>query len=594
MSHIANKIDAADKSLGELLHNKRFRIDVFQREYRWGKKQMEDLINDVTGSFMKSYNPSDELSDYESYDCYYMGPVVLCNTNRDISIIDGQQRLTSFSLILIFLQHLVKSLNLPVDEMKNLNEYIIVRKGGSKSLVLNVENRKEIMSALMDEDHIIDLLLNIDQYELSNRNLIERFVDITTMFPEALRNPKALQTFIDWLLDKVIFVQITAYSMNNAYSIFETMNDRGLNLSPTEILKGFLLSKIIEGSEANNEKADEANEFWKECIVSLHKTLGYDNSDLDFFKAWFRAKYAETKRQTKAGAENEDFELIGTQFHSWVKNNTSRMGLSSNEDYYYFIKSDLEFYSDLYQRVYQLKQSCIDGFESIYNDSFFTIADSLYYPLMLSAVSKIDDTDTIDKKIRTIGRFIERYSNIRLLQSKSISQPVIRNGIYDLVKSIRNVDEHTLSNLLNIEIEKLCSSLDKNHLRVSNTQYLKYLMARIMNQIHSDNGGTACLDVFMPSRRKNAYVLCAIQDENTEDNIEEVDYNEISNFVLISRMDIESFQSLHYVWERVDFLREKRYSPEVPQKISGIEQFFETRRNVFAHILEHLFFENDL
>lgn len=593
MSHIANKIDASDKSLGELLHNKRFRIDVFQREYRWGKKQMEDLISDVTGSFLKSYNPSDELSEYESYDCYYMGPVVLCNTNRDISIIDGQQRLTSFSLILIYLQHLVRFLKLPIDEMKNLDEYIIVRKGGSKSLVLNVENRREVMSALMDEEHLIELLLNIDQYELSSRNLIERFVDITTMFPEALKEPRALQTFIDWLLEKVIFVQITAYSMNNAYSIFETMNDRGLNLSPTEILKGFLLSKIIEGSESNNEKADEANEFWNECIVSLRKTLGYDNSDLDFFKAWFRAKYAETKRQTKAGAENEDFELIGTQFHSWVKNNTTRMGLSSNEDYYYFIKSDLEFYSGLYQSVYQLKQSCIEGFEPIYNNSFFTIADSLYYPLMLSAVSKIDDTNTIDQKIRTIGRFIERYSNIRLLQSKSISQPVIRNAVYDLVKSIRNVDYETLSELLNAELEKLYPAQDTSHLKISNTQYLKYLMARIMHRIYSDNGETLCLDVFMPSRRKNAYVLCAIQEENTEDNIEALDYNEIANFVLISRVDVESFKKLRCVWERVEFIRDKRYTPEVSKEVNGIEQFFETRRNMFAGILNRLFIRNE-
>lgn len=46
------------------------------------------------------------------------------------------------------------------------------------------------------------------------------------------------------MLDKIMLVEVKAYSMDNAYTIFETMNDRGLSLNPTEILKGFLLSKI--------------------------------------------------------------------------------------------------------------------------------------------------------------------------------------------------------------------------------------------------------------------------------------------------------------------------------------------------------------
>lgn len=594
MPHIANKIDAEDKSLGELLHNKRFRIDVFQREYKWGRKQMDDLINDVTGSFLKCFKQGDDLSDYDNYDSYYMGPVVLCHTNRDISIIDGQQRLTSFSLILIYLHSLAKTLQLDDDDINRLENYIFVRKGGVKTLVLNIEQRNKVMNELMNDENVEEIMSKADCYASSNRNLLERYADIRDMFPEQLKERKPLQVFIDWLLEKVIFVQINAYSMDNAYTIFETMNDRGLNLSPSEILKGFLLSKIIEGNEENNSKAYEANEFWNDCISSLHQTLKYDNSDLDFFKAWFRAKYAETKRQTKAGSENEDFELIGTQFHSWVKNNTSRIGLRTNDDFYYFIKSDLEFYSYIYKMIFNLKNIFQPGFASIYESSFFTIADSLYYPLMLAAVSKLDDSETLNEKIRIVGRFIDRYSNIRLLQNKSISQPAIRNNIYELVKQIRNVGTKELRSILTDELDKQKGPLDLENLRIYNGLYMKYLMGRITHKVYSEIGDMNPLDHYMPSRRKNAFILCSIQDDSTIENVDFIDMSEIANYILIRRGDLEEFRLLKNIWERVGFILKRGYDPELTTTIASIEDYFILRREKFAEVVQSLFLDDKL
>lgn len=68
-------------------------------------------------------------------------------------------------------------------------------------------------------------------------NLVQRYHDLEVYFPEELRDA-ALPYFIDWLLENVHLVEITAYSDDDAYTIFETMNDRGLSLSPTDMLKG--------------------------------------------------------------------------------------------------------------------------------------------------------------------------------------------------------------------------------------------------------------------------------------------------------------------------------------------------------------------
>jgi uncharacterized protein with ParB-like and HNH nuclease domain len=88
----------------------------------------------------------------------------------------------------------------------------------------------------------MDVFLNGQPFDLTDRteslqNLYQRYQDLEQSFPVELRG-EALPYFIDWLLENVHLVEITAYSDDDAYTIFETMNDRGLSLSPTDMLKG--------------------------------------------------------------------------------------------------------------------------------------------------------------------------------------------------------------------------------------------------------------------------------------------------------------------------------------------------------------------
>ncbi|MGF3498000.1 MAG: hypothetical protein ACQXXC_10325, partial [Methanolinea tarda] len=70
--------------------------------------------------------------------------------------------------------------------------------------------------------------------------------------------------------------------------------------------------------------------------------------DANFFKNWLRAQYAETIRETKAGAENEDWDIIGKSFHKWVKENSGKMGLCKSADYERFIKEYFPKFADIY------------------------------------------------------------------------------------------------------------------------------------------------------------------------------------------------------------------------------------------------------
>ncbi len=117
---------------------------------------------------------------------------------------------------------------------------------------------------------------------------------------------------MDWLIESVHLVEITAYSDSDAYTIFETMNDRGLSLTPADMLKGYLLASITDADDRVH-----AGKVWKQRISAL-MDLGKDE-DADGIKSWLRSQYAETIRERKRGAAPEDFDLIGTEFHRWVK-----------------------------------------------------------------------------------------------------------------------------------------------------------------------------------------------------------------------------------------------------------------------------------
>jgi len=558
-NHIANKIEAKDKSLSKILNDERFKIDVFQREYRWQRKQIEDLISDLSISFLGNYITGHTIDMYDTYDSYYMGPIVLCEDRGSLSIVDGQQRLTSFTLLLLYLNDLQKKLEVEENLQKDLAKYLFVNKGGKKTLILDIDTRETIVKHLFENP---DTIFEEDSTDESVRNIIERFEDIKTLFPEDIKSKEVLPLFIEWLLYRVVLVEVKAFSMENAYTIFETMNDRGLNLSPTEMLKGYLLSKI-----GDEEKSFEINEFWKERISELRSNVGSDG-DLEFFRSWLRAKYADTIRPSKQGATNEDFEIIGTQFHAWIRNNSpGKTGLATAFDHYFFLRSDFDFFSSIYKDVYFFRIKPTEGLENIYITNFYSIADSLAYPLYLSPITKLDDEDIITEKIRLIGKFIDVFANVRTISGKAITQSSIRTSMYELVKSIRDSEVLVLKEKLNTELQK---SYDKDmppfsplH-QMDNWGYYHYFFARVLFELQPD---VEDFNDLIRSRKQSSLIIVRIF------NIEEIDevddkvsserlVNAVAAYCLIRRYEQDVVFQKKPI-NRVKYLLKQGYLPEM-------------------------------
>ena len=101
------KTDAHSRNVSELLKEKKYKIDYYQREYRWQTQHVEELINDLTERYLNDYDEKhDRLKDGPKYKHYFLGPIILSHKNGDMLVVDGQQRLTTLTLLLIFLKNL--------------------------------------------------------------------------------------------------------------------------------------------------------------------------------------------------------------------------------------------------------------------------------------------------------------------------------------------------------------------------------------------------------------------------------------------------------------------------------------------------------
>ena len=581
MSNIANNIVAQHKQLSMVFTDTRYLVDVFQRDFRWQHKQIDALISDLSSSFFNSYKVGDQLGKVRNYDCYYMGPIVLCDNEGEMSVVDGQQRLTSFTLLFIYLRHLQHEFNLTDVSYRELNNYIFVQLNGRKSFSLDVPARKKVMDYLYKQaDHMInyDIIGSNENDKESNINLMSCYDDICHIFPKELKCKDVLPLFIEWLMTKVVLVEIKASDMDNAYTIFETMNDRGLSLNPTEILKAHVLSKIND-----EDRREEMNIFWKRRISDVKFKSGSEG-DLMFFRAWFRSKYADTIKKGQSGEEMEDFEQIGSRFQTWFKNNQKRMHLQKSDDYYNFVQGDFDFFSQLYMDIIDLQHTSDDEeCEPFYITACFPMADSLMMPLMMAPVMARDSKDVIAKKLAVMNHYADVFINRRSLLGKSVNQSTIRRKVFDMVKLSRNADVAELRSMLQADLMKLEG---EGYLPVSQSMsqnYSHYVLARVIYHLNSEE----FFEKLLRSRRQASLVITQIftPEEWDEYNLgaRGVSCWSIVNYCLCRRNRLKEIPE--DVVQKVLWFKENDYLPEMEDCSVSFDEFVCIRKRRLEEIV---------
>ncbi len=242
-----NLLDTKTVTLNEVLGNgKKLQVPLFQRDYSWDEDNWEDLWNDI-------------LSSEQTGSVHYMGSVVLQNIDgKNYYIIDGQQRFATLSILILALINKIRILaDNDVDKEANrerveilMNQYIGQKDPTSlrysSKLSLNENNDAFYQQRLVAfKEPVNRMKLSDSEKLLWNAYLFFSKV-IDERFKQDLSGESIAYFLNEIVGERLMFIQIVVENELNAYTVFETLNSRGLELTSTDLLKNYLFSLVAK------------------------------------------------------------------------------------------------------------------------------------------------------------------------------------------------------------------------------------------------------------------------------------------------------------------------------------------------------------
>jgi uncharacterized protein with ParB-like and HNH nuclease domain len=265
---VNNLLDTSTVSLSDIIGNgKVYKVPSYQRDYSWKQDHWEDLWADI-------------LTVLNGDSIHYMGSIVLQNKgDKKYSVIDGQQRLSTLTLIVLATIKTIQTLiDKNIDKDNNIERVSLLTKKflGDKDpgsltysakLELNENNNSFFQTHLM----VFRQPLNEKTLGDSDKLLWQAYNfflgKITTHFQNN-ENGEDLANFLNkQVAERMMFIQIVVEDELSAYTVFETLNSRGVSLTVTDLLKNYLFSL--------STKVDlgHVKEKWRKIV----DTIGLDN-----------------------------------------------------------------------------------------------------------------------------------------------------------------------------------------------------------------------------------------------------------------------------------------------------------------------------
>lgn len=432
-------VNPGKENIDQIFGTTTFYIDFYQRQYKWNEEPVSKLLDDIFYKFNdehRKYAESDIEIDQliEKYGWYYLNTYVTNKVDGKDYVVDGQQRLTTLTLILMKLHHMVGPRQSQLDSW--ITNKIAGVTGYKKNFWMNHEQSIKTMEAIFNCGNIEAPADDT----LTSKNLTTNYKIISDRLEKELPSDdlKRFDAFVFYYLRRLVLIRLDIEQTDVAM-VFEVINDRGVRLKPYEILKGKLLGQISK----DELYALKLNELWDEQVAKIN-SIKEDEID-KFFIYYLRAKYANTA---------SDRQKYDSDYHRAIMA-IDDLGLDHNpKNVKYFLTKTFKYYTDLYDRIRRYRESCTKGYEYLYYNGL-TQMDTQYM-LILSAC-KLNDPEA-DLKIREIAFQVDRLFCLLQLQ-RSYDSNVFGREIVVLSSKIREQDVDTIKALFN---ETLLSMLEKS------------------------------------------------------------------------------------------------------------------------------------
>jgi Protein of unknown function DUF262/Protein of unknown function (DUF1524) len=263
--------NTANQTFRQLLGNGlTYQVPRFQRDYSWTEDEWDDLWQDLLGTLLPEGEPA-----------HYMGYLVLrSNDNRSFDVIDGQQRLTTLSLLVLAVLKNLQALPAQGNEFENNRRRVEQLRSSyigyldpvtlvpRSKLSLNRNNDAYYQNYLVPLAALPKYRLKATEHRL--RQAFEWFFESIRRWlgQQAEPHGAALARLVDELADRLFFTVITVTDELNAYKVFETLNSRGVRLSATDLLKNYLFSVVHRDGGHENELS-ALEQRWESIVARL-------------------------------------------------------------------------------------------------------------------------------------------------------------------------------------------------------------------------------------------------------------------------------------------------------------------------------------
>lgn len=430
------------QNIDRVFSNTTYYIDFYQRQYKWNDVPVKRLLEDIFYKFNEEYLlhkdsdiPLDQL--ITKYSWYYLNTYVTNIVGGKLYVVDGQQRLTTLTLILIKLKHLADAAKSPL--VAWISNKISGHSGFKNEFWMNHEAHKAAMQGLLDgiPEETIDTTTGITaQNMVSNYHIISRWLD-----NELADNPHKLESYIFYFLNRLVLINL-AVEQTEVPMVFEVINDRGVKLKPYEILKGKLLGQINKDELI----ALNLNDIWEEQVKKLNDFA--DDEIDEFFVYFLKAKLSDTIGTAKKFDKDYHRVMFEDENNKILQLKHNPKGVKK------FLLNDFVYYTNLYDKVLNYLKDDNDKQPYVYYNNLTEM--NTQFLLILSACI-LNDPDE-EKKIYMVSRHLDRMFCLLQLQ-RSYNSNTFATEVYKLSAEIRNQPLDKIEEVFNKYLIQQLSSL---------------------------------------------------------------------------------------------------------------------------------------
>lgn len=472
------EVNPEKQNINTLFSTTSYHIDFYQREYKWKGDEVRRLIEDIFYHFEQSYalhadlDPS-EANVAKSYSWYYLNTYITNKTDGRIFVVDGQQRLTTLTLMLIALYHLCGPACLDSPDLRDwLKAKVVgVGVGGKKQFWMAHSKREPLMQALFaDQPPAKDMI----EDGVTAENIIENYALIRRELSARLLTRHKLDTFIYYFLCTVVIINLEV-ARTDVPMVFEVINDRGVRLQPYEIMKGKLLGEI------DKVEVDQYADIWQE---SLSKLEARADSEADyFFRTYLRAHFSEARKQGQSFDGPYHRAIFDPICEDVLHLKRNARGIKA------FLDGPFRYYAGLFLKLRELGENEQSPIPECYYNSQLNRMDG--HIMLTIAACDVNDPDE-DTKIGAVARAFDR-AYVMLQLNRAYDSNQFQEFLYTLNPLLRGCPKDEIERSINeralAEINARRNTNSKDLLSYGqfkqvgygdyNTRFLRYFLARI-------------------------------------------------------------------------------------------------------------------